>query len=370
MKKYIDRKLFLILLGYVGAYHVVYIFRRIVLKAMDRPEYADVSWWTVTFEPILANFLIVPPVIVLILIVTKKMIDRNLKWAYVFLIHFGLSFIYSFIITAFGYIYEYFFYGTIFFGGTLQEFFVRTMFGSNLNFLGYVGFVTIIYSYYYIQRVGKSELQKVQLAQQLQNVKMQALKSQLNPHFLFNTLNSISSLIKEDVNKAQQMIGNLGDLLREVLLVQNENMIPVSKELSILTTYLEIMQTRFSDHLLIHTTVDKDVEKALIPSMLIQPVIENSIKHGYSYDSTDLQIDLRIFKKEDHICLEVQNNGPSIAENSRHKGMGIVNILERLKTQYDDEFKFSFFNLENKKGVKTVIELPLVLTAATKVLIG
>lgn len=360
MKKHIDRKLFLILLGYVGAYHVVYIFRRIILKAMDRPEYADVSWWRVTFEPVLANFLIVPPVIVLILIVTKKMIDSKLKWAYVFLIHFGLSFIYSFIITAFGYIYEYFFHGTIFFGGTLKEFFVRTMFGSNLNFLGYVGFVTIIYSYYYIQRVGKTELQKVQLTQQLQNVKMQALKSQLNPHFLFNTLNSISSLIKEDVNKAQQMVGNLGDLLREVLSVQEENMISVHKEMGILDTYLDIMQTRFSDHLVIHIEVDKEVEKALVPSMLMQPIVENSIKYGYSYHSTDLTVVLSILRADDWLNIYIQNDGPPIRKDGSDSGRGLANIQERLSTLFVHEFEFSFSNLEGGKGVVTHIGIPLI----------
>lgn len=362
MKKRIDRKLFLILLGYVGAYHVVYIFRRIILKAMDRPEYAEVSWWRVTFEPVLANFVIVPPVIVLILIVTKKMIDSKLKWAYVFLIHFGLSFIYSFIITAFGYIYEYFFLGTIFFGGTFKEFIVRTMFGSNLNFLGYVGFVTIIYSYYYIQRVGKTELQKVQLTQQLQNVKMQALKSQLNPHFLFNTLNSISSLIKEDIDRAQQMLGNLGDLLREILLVKDENLIPVDKEMVILNKYLDIMKTRFSEDLSVKIEVEEDVENVLIPSMLIQPIMENSIKYGYSYDSTYLEVELRIFKINEKVCLEIRNNGPQISENNGKNGLGIANIKERLKTLFDDDFSFSFSNLEDGQGVKTTIVLPSVLS--------
>lgn len=360
MKKHIDKRLFVILVGYMAAYSLVYIFRRVVLKAMDRPEYADTSWWGVAFEPILANFLIVPPIIVLILMVTKKMMDSQLKWTYVFLIHFVLSFVYSFAITAFGYIYEYFVRGTIIFGGTLKEFVARTLFGSNLNFLGYVGFVTIIYSYYYIQRVGRTELQKVQLAQQLQQVKMQALKSQLNPHFLFNTLNSISSLIKEDAHKAQHMVGNLGDLLREVLMVQDENMIPVHKEMNILQTYLEIMQTRFSDHLVIRKTVDPDIKNALIPSMLIQPIVENSLKYGYAYDSTDLLLSIAIYRENDRLHIKVWNDGPPIATDGRNSGKGLANIEQRLNTLFADRFRFSFSNLEGNKGVITHISVPLI----------
>lgn len=362
MKKYIDRRLFLILLGYMGAYHVVYITRRIILKTIGRPEYSDSDWGVIVFEPILSNFVVVPPVILLILIATKIMINRNLKWAYVFMIHFGLSFVYSFLITGFTYIYQHFVYNISLLEQTFEDFFVRTMFGSNLNFLGYVGFVTIIYSYYYIQRISKSEIQKVQLSRQLQNIKMQALKSQLNPHFLFNTLNSISSLIKEDANKAQRTISNLGDLLREVLLVKDENMIPVHKEMDILNKYLEIMQTRFSDHLIIENEVEKDIEEALIPSMLLQPIMENSFEHGYSYNSTNLKVILSISKTEKWLKIQIQNNGAPISENDNNSGLGIRNVKERLETLFGDNFDFSFSNSINGEGVVTKIMMPLIFT--------
>lgn len=360
MKKRIDKRLFLILIGYMAAYHVVYILRRIILKAIARPEYVDLSWWETIFQPIFANFIVVPPVIILILWVTHFMMEKKLPWIYVFPIHFVLSFLYSMILTVFSH-----FYGFVVLHGsyefTFDNLLVRTLFGSNLNFLGYVGFVTIIYSYTYVQKISKAELQRVELSRQLQNVKMQALKSQLNPHFLFNTLNAISSLIKEDQRKAQRMLGNLGDLLREILLVKDENLISVEQEMLLLNRYLDIMKTRFSEDLTVTTEIEEDVKEALIPSMLIQPIIENSIKYGYSYESTDLKVDLRIFRRDGNICLEIKNNGPRISGDKRLEGLGIANIKERLTTQFDDRFTFSFSNVEEGPGVKTTMVLPLIL---------
>lgn len=360
MRKFIDKKLFLILLGYMGVYHIVYIFRRVVLKAMGRAEYSDLNWWLTIFEPIFANLLIVPPIILLVLVVTKMMINRNMRWIYVFLIHFGLSFIYSIVITAFGYIYEYIFFNVPLMGGEPEFFFVRTLFGSNLNFLGYVGFVTIIYSYYYIQRISQSEIQKVRLSKQLQNAKMEALKAQLNPHFLFNTLNVISSLIKKDAHKAQHTLGNLGDLMREVLLVKGENMIEVHKEMTILNKYVEIMQIRFSDHLSVKYVINENVREALMPSMLLQPILENSFKHGYSYDMTNLEVDLSISKESKWLKIEIKNNGTPIIQTRSDGGMGLQNVKERLETLFEGNYIFNFSNLADGAGVQTLIKIPLI----------
>ena len=311
MKKYIDRKLFLILLGYVGAYHVIYISRRVILKLIKENIYNDTGWLTIIFEPLLSNLIIIPPIILLILLVTKKMIINNYKWRYIILIHFVFSLIYVFLIYLSGNLYNFLIYG-----GQLEVFSKRILYGANLNFLGYVGFVSIIYSYYYINKTTQIGLQKAQLSEQLINVKMEVLKSQLNPHFLFNTLNSISSLIKEDTHKAQHMIGNLGDLLRDILLLKNENRIPLYKEIIILNKYIEIMKIRFSDHLSIKINIEEHVNNALIPTMLIQPIIENSFKHGYSYNFTELEVKLDIYEKDKKLVIQIENNGTLIKEKN------------------------------------------------------
>ena len=360
MRKYVDRKLFLILLGYMAAYHVIYISRRVILKFIENEAYGNMSWWTAALEPILTNFIIVPPLIFFVIVVTQIMIDRNSRWLFIIAAHLPIYLIYTSLITVFSGIYIHFFHD-ISLDTIIDGLVIRILFGSNLNFLGYVGFVMIIYAYHYIHKTAKIEVQKARLSQQLQHVKMKALKSQLNPHFLFNTLNSISSLIREDAHKAQHMIGNLGDLLREILLVKDENMIPVYKEVIILNKYIDIMQTRFSDHLIVNTTIDQDIEEALIPSMLIQPIMENSFKHGYSYNSTKLKVDLSISKKDNWLVIQIQNNGAPISEENYGVGIGIKNIQERLETLFANNFEFSFSNLQNKEGVLTKIKIPLVL---------
>lgn len=360
MKNRIDKKLFTILLAYMAIYHVIYISKRIILKLMAESGYVDLNWGAIIFAPLLCNFIIIPPLILLILILTKRMIDTNLGWLSSLGLHFIFSIFYGYLVIFLNTIYNYFA-----FGDPLEIFnrasFINTTYGSTMNFFGYVGFITIIYAYYYVQKIRNQEEQKAQLSQQLQHVKMQALKSQLNPHFLFNTLNNISSLIDEDGHKAQHMIGNLGDLLREVLLVKDENMVRVWKEILILNKYVEIMQTRYSDHLSVEIEIEEEIQEAMIPSMLLQPILENSFEHGYSYDSTDLTVTLSIFRNGDVLVIQIQNNGPLILNNN-DSGIGISNILERLETMFSTNYNFSFSNLENGKGVITTIKIPLIFT--------
>lgn len=360
MKNRIDKKLFGILLGYVAIYHVIYISRRVILKFMDLPGSIDREWWEVIFGPILCNSIIIPPIILLILVATKKVIAQDLSWLSSLGIHFVFSLLYSFSVIFLNTIYNYFAYGA-----PLELFsrvaFITNLYASTLNFLAYGGFVSIIYAYYYVQKISSSEIQKAELAKQLQIVKMQALKSQLNPHFLFNTLNSISSLIEEDKYKAQHMIGNLGDLLREVLLVKDENMVLVRKEIIILNKYVEIMQIRFSDHLTVESAIDEEAQEAMIPSMLLQPIMENSFEHGYSHDSINLNVNLSISRNDKWLTIRIQNNGEPISGNNMDSGLGISNIQARLKTLFGDNYDFSFSNLANGKGVLTKIMVPLIL---------
>lgn len=342
----------------MAAYHVVYISRRVILKLIGNEAYANVDWMSTAIEPIFANFIVVPPIVVLLLIATKIMINHKIKWMYLVALHFVFFLLYTLLVTSFAGVYHYFVrdYNIL-----EDDFFVAVLFGSNLNFLGYVGFVTIIYSYYYIQKTARMETREAKLSQQLQNVKMQALKAQLNPHFLFNTLHGISSLIKVNPHKAQHMIGNLGDLLREVLLVKEEHMISVGKEMIILNKYIEIMKARFSDHLSIKSRIKKEAEQALIPSMLIQPIMENSFEHGYSYDSTNLTVNLSISTAGEWLIIQIQNNGAPISLKNKDSGLGIRNVQERLETLFENNFDFTFSNLENGGGVQTEIKIPLVL---------
>ncbi|WP_103068490.1 sensor histidine kinase [Aquimarina sediminis] len=357
MKKYLDKKLFTLLLGYVAMYHIVFISKGVLLKLYDVKPFTDVSWREITLDTIIGNSIIVPPIIVLILIATKIMINKGYRWRYIISVHFLFSLLFGLYIYVIGYTYINITRGVSF------ELFsrpgvIRIISDSNLHFLGYVGFVSIIYSYYYINRNAKTEIQKALLSEQLTNIKMEALKSQLNPHFLFNTLNSISALIKEDQKKAQDMIVNLGDLLREVLMLKDSNLIPVHKEIQVLSKYIDIMKTRFSDHLAINTVIENNVHDILIPTMLIQPIIENSLKHGYSYNSTDLKISIQIYSEHKWLIILIKNNGKPLEKTKINQGLGIKNIKERLYTLYGNNFEFIFDTNSNQKGVSTIIKIP------------
>ncbi|MBW1297647.1 sensor histidine kinase [Aquimarina litoralis] len=357
MGKLIDKKLFLILMGYVSAYKTVTILQELTLNYLENKVHKNIEWFSIIIQQLIPTAVTITPIVFIILVVTKIMINRNYKWLYIIIIHFTLSWVYGLLVTLSGVVYL-----TITEGGTIafskSEIISQLVYSSSRDFLGYVGFVSIIYSYYYINRTIKIEIQKAQLSEQLINIKMEALKSQLNPHFLFNTLNSISALIIEDQKKAQDMIAYLGDLLREVLIIKNENLIPIHQEISILNKYLDIMRIRFSDHLNIDIEIQEDIEKVLIPSMIIQPIIENSFKHGYSYNVENLKIKLSISKEDDKLLINITNNGEIIACTTS-SGMGIKNIKDRLHTLYNKNFDFIFRNLKNNNGVETIMKIPL-----------
>ena len=330
-----------------------------ILKLMGSAVYIGRAWKEVLLDHIIANIFIMPPTIIVIILITKFLLKRNYNWKAVISIHFLFSIIYILIIYILYYTFQILTNQISFESLNVKDFFVNVVSNSNLHFLGYVGFVSIIYSYYYIKRNVKIELQKTQLSQQLTNVKLEMLKAQLNPHFLFNTLHSISSLVKEDPDKAQNMLVSLGDLLREIIFINHEDKITLTKELEILKKYIDIMLIRFSDHLSIDITISDEVEMALVPSLLTQPIIENSIKYGYSSNHTHLNIKISVTKMNKKLMLRIENNGEALEENKKIElGTGIRNIKARLETLYGSESNFTFSSLDQNKGVVTIIKIP------------
>jgi len=300
-----------------------------------------------------------PPTIIILILITRFLFNRHYNWKAIIVIHFIFSIIYILFIYILSYVYQIFTNQRSLESVNAKDFFVDVVSNSNLHFLGYIGFVCIIYCYYYINENVKIKLQKTQLSQQLTNVKLEMLKAQLNPHFLFNTLHSISSLVKQDPDKAQNMLVSLGGLLREIIFINHEDKITLNKEIDILKKYIEIMLIRFSDHLSIDININEEVEMALVPSLLIQPIIENSIKYGYSSDHTDLLIKINVFKTNKKLIIQIDNNGKALEKDQKiNLGTGIRNIKERLETLYGPDYNFSFSSLDHNKGVVTIIKIP------------
>lgn len=223
------------------------------------------------------------------------------------------------------------------------------------------GIMTAGLIYHLILSFREKEKEKVRLArleEQLSKTRLEVLKSQLNPHFLFNTLNMISSAMYDDINIADKMISNLSAMLRVTLQTSGRDEYTLKEELEFLKLYIDIMKARFNDKLEISSSVDPDSLKSLVPHFLLQPLIENSIKHGMeSLEVT--RVNVAACTANGRVIINVTDNGPGIAAEKSvvlTKGVGLSNTIERLEKIYNGTYKFDWVNLE--KGLKITIDIP------------
>jgi len=198
--------------------------------------------------------------------------------------------------------------------------------------------------------------------------RLQNLTSQINPHFLFNTLNSVASLIRFDPDTARQLIFKLSTILRR-LLRQQDAFSPLREELSFIDDYLQIEQVRFGDKLRIHKEIDQEALTALVPSMLLQPIVENSIKHGLGPKVGGGSIWLRSQLRGDRLLIEVEDDGVGISEEAMatvfQSGIGVSNVHERLVVLFGADFHMT---LERRPegGTRTRIQIPLLADPASQ----
>jgi sensor histidine kinase YesM len=211
-----------------------------------------------------------------------------------------------------------------------------------------VGFNKVSYIYRYQilkQQHFEAELHNEQLRGQLANAQLQSLKMQLNPHFLFNTLHSVVSLmIKNDIRKATLMITTLSDLLRAVLVNQKSDFIPFHEELKLTQQYLAIQQIRFQDRLRVEYQIDPETEMTSVPQLILQPLVENSFTHGISELTTNALIRISSRLQGDFLQIDVFDNG--IGEKHRKTsagtGLGLKNTLLRLQQAYGEDARLVF----------------------------
>jgi len=180
------------------------------------------------------------------------------------------------------------------------------------------------------------QAETAQLQMQLAEAKLSALNAQLNPHFLFNTLNAVSSLVERDPRGVRRMIARLSELLRYTLDGGNDNEVVLGQEIAFLERYLEIMQIRFQGQLEIDIQVADDARDALVPSLILQPLVENAVKHGVEKISSPGKIRIAARREVDRLVLTVSDNGPGPAKIARldDAGVGLANIRQRLLQLY------------------------------------
>jgi sensor histidine kinase YesM len=213
------------------------------------------------------------------------------------------------------------------------------------------GLYFLIKYYQLLQEEKEKSLRSEALAHEAQ---LLMLRYQLNPHFLFNTLNAISTLVlSKATDQANAMIIKLSKFLRYSLDHSPLDKVSLAQELETSRLYLDIQKVRFGESLILVFDIEKDVEQAMVPTMLLQPIIENSIKHGVSKSESGGTITISVQRDGDKLVLEVRDDGPGVVDIQRvdatfdlSKGVGISNIRNRLQGIYGEEHSLTFSNAQ------------------------
>lgn len=193
----------------------------------------------------------------------------------------------------------------------------------------------------------ENAIKTAELKQLLVQSELEALQMRLNPHFFFNTLNTISSLIYDQPSKADQLITHLGDFFRKVLTVQDKSMHQIQEEIQLTKQYVAIMKGRFEDKLQVEFDIDPRAKQAMTPILLFQPLVENAIQYSMKHNN-DCHAIVSIKKDEDQLHCQVKDHGPGLAQGRfpQQMGIGLHTIISRLERLYPEQHEFSLDNLE------------------------
>ncbi len=215
-----------------------------------------------------------------------------------------------------------------------------------------------------LEEATRLQAHAAQLQAQLATAQLAALRNQLNPHFLFNTLHAVSALVERDPRGVRKMISRLSDLLRYTLEGSHKQETPLEDELDLIRRYVEIMEVRFQGNLDVETELEEGMRRALVPSLLLQPIVENAIKHGVDDRTDRAAIKIKIHKEGDQLVITVTDNGPGLTEDapSTETGVGLHNTRARLQQLYGDAHSFTLANAPGG-GAVAEIRLPFRLAA-------
>jgi two-component system, LytTR family, sensor kinase len=231
----------------------------------------------------------------------------------------------------------------------------------HFNLLIYWVIVAVAHAFDYYRKYRERELRALELEKRLAQAKLQALQMQLNPHFLFNTLHSISALMHQDVEAADRMITRLSDLLRAALAGAETQEVSLAEELKLLQLYLGIEQIRFGPRLTLKLDVAPDTVDAQVPNLILQPLVENAIRHGIEPRSQPGLIELQARRTNGTLALVVSDNGGGLAKNNEGRGLkegiGISNTRARLKELYGSAQRFELVQGQ-QGGVRVEISIP------------
>jgi two-component system LytT family sensor kinase len=206
------------------------------------------------------------------------------------------------------------------------------------------------------------QLASVDLEARLAEAQLQNLRLQLQPHFLFNALNAISSVMHEDVSRADTMLAQLSDLLRQTLHLGHSQEIPLKDELALLKLYIAVMGGRFAEDLQVEFEIDPALTDVPVPQLILQPLVENAIRYGRGAHAAKLRIGVTASREQSDLMLQVKDNGPGIADleaGSWKKGIGLSNTEQRLASLYGDYGALRRITLENANGLTVTMRVPI-----------
>jgi LytS/YehU family sensor histidine kinase len=229
-----------------------------------------------------------------------------------------------------------------------------------LQLVVYIGIVAAAHGVEFYWRSREREA----LERRLTETRLQLLGMQLQPHFLFNTLNTIAELVHHDPDTADNMIVGLSDLLRLTLQLENRQQVTLHEELALLSKYLDIQRARFGDRLQMEIRVEPGAEQALVPILLLQPLVENSIRHGLAARATAGRIEIEVRRIAERLVVEVTDDGViNEPRTSRSRqGLGLANTRARLETLYGADCGLELSSTAG--GTRVTVQMPLNMAGA------
>ncbi|MDT5156950.1 MAG: two-component system, LytTR family, sensor kinase [Acidobacteriota bacterium] len=234
------------------------------------------------------------------------------------------------------------------------------IYNSSENYGIYGLLVSLNQVFRYYRRFREGELRASRLQTQLTQAQLEALKMQLHPHFLFNTLHSISALLHRDPEMADRMIARLGDFLRLTLENSGAAEVSLQKELEFLTCYLEIERVRFQDRLTTSLEVEPAALDSPVPNLILQPIVENALRHGVARSTAPGHVEISAKRDGGSLRIRVRDNGPGLAtitrpEDGLKEGLGLKNTRARLEQLYGASHRFEISNAPGGGLVVTLI---------------
>lgn len=198
----------------------------------------------------------------------------------------------------------------------------------------------------------------------LTQARLDALRSQLNPHFLFNTLNAVSALVERDARSARRMIARLSDILRYTLEESTEDEVTLARELDLVTEYVELMQIRFQGKLDVGFRIGEGTPQAYVPNLILQPIVENAIKHGVTRNTGPGRIDISTRRDGDMLVITVRDSGPGPGSGSSAEGtgVGLANTQARLRQMYGGRAGITLLQAANGQGAVAEMIMPFHTT--------